>query len=320
MTRFLALLRSPIVRWAFLAVALAFTGWFVWANRESIVTALTGMNPWYLAAAVLTSVLYVVFMMESWRRVVIDLGNPLGFRSAVPLFGISQLGKYIPGGVWNIAAAAQLGANYGIARRHSVAAMTIALLVSLASGVSVGALGFLISPAEFFGAWGWVLWAGVPLLVVLIPPVTNALIALAWRLLRLEPLETAITTRGIAAVTAWCLAGWLAVGLSVALLAMSTGAEPSLLLVARATAGYALAWVAGFVIVIAPAGAGVREVVLAASLMGTIPEGAVVAIVLISRLILTVADLALAGVGAIDARMLRNRSTRQDSSRTIHDT
>ena len=85
------------------------------------------------------------------------------------------------------------------------------------------------------------------------------------------------------------------------------GAPATWLTLAQCIGGYALAWVVGFLIVVAPAGAGVRELVLAACLVGTVDEGAVVAIVLISRLLLTGVDLSLAGVGAIDARLVKAR-------------
>ena len=58
------------------------------------------------------------------------------------------------------------------------------------------------------------------------------------------------------------------------------------------TGGYALAWTVGFVVVIAPAGAGAREVALAAVLA---PVAAVrrlgPVVVLLSRVLFTVVDL-----------------------------
>ncbi|GAA2984288.1 uncharacterized membrane protein YbhN (UPF0104 family) [Microbacterium terrae] len=310
MKRLLAVLRSPAVRWTFLAIAGASIVWFIYTNAADIGEALGRLSPWMLVAAGLASVVYVLMTLEAWRHVLRDLGARLTFRSAIPLFGVSQLGKYIPGGVWNIAAAAELGTAHGIPRRHSVAAMSLALLVSIISGTAVGALGFLVSPAPLFAQWGWVLWVGIPLLVLLVPPVMNRLIAFAWRLARLEPLETAVSTRGVALVTGWSVLAWIVAGGSVAILAIGMGAPATWLTLAQCVGGYALAWVAGFLFVIAPAGVGVREVVLAACLAGTVDQGAVAAIVLLSRLLLTAVDLGLAGIGAIDTRIVARREGR----------
>lgn len=310
MKRLLSAVRSPAVRWAFLGIAIAFIIWFVWKNADAIGGALLEMDARIVAVAALVSVLYVLATLEAWRHVLRDLGHRVSFRGALPLFGVSQLGKYIPGGVWNIAAAAELGAAHRIPRRHSVAAMTIALLVSIVSGAAVGALGFLFSPAPLFAEWGWVLWIAVPLLVLLVPPIMNRVIALAWRLARLEPLDTTVSSAGIGLVTGWSVVGWLLAGGQVALLAIALGAPLSWLTLAQCVGGYALAWVAGFLVVITPAGAGIRELVLAACLLGTVDQGAIVAIVLLSRVLLTVVDLVLAAVGAIDVKIVERRERR----------
>jgi uncharacterized membrane protein YbhN (UPF0104 family) len=69
---------------------------------------------------------------------------------------------------------------------------------------------------------------------------------------------------------------------------------------ALAVGGYALAWVVGFLVVVAPAGLGAREVVLAAVLAGQLDRGSVIAVVLLSRIATTVVDVA-AGLGGLAA-------------------
>ncbi|GAA4769327.1 lysylphosphatidylglycerol synthase domain-containing protein [Microbacterium gilvum] len=305
MKRLAAALRSPAVKVVFLVVALGFAAWFVASNWGQIVAALAGMPPWTIAVSAAASIAYVVLTLLAWRAVLADLGHPLAPRPSLALFGVSQLGKYIPGGVWNIAAAADLGRAHLIPARRSVAAMSVAVLISLVSGVVVGAIGFLVAPTPALAEWAWVMWAGLPLLVLLLPPVMNRLLALLWRVLRLAPLDTAFTSRGIGIATGWSLLAWVAAGLSVAALAVGLGAPPSLSTIVQGTGGYALAWVAGFVVVFAPAGAGVRELVLAAALGGTLPSVAIVALVLASRVVLTAVDLVVAGAGVAAARRER---------------
>jgi uncharacterized membrane protein YbhN (UPF0104 family) len=64
-----------------------------------------------------------------------------------------------------------------------------------------------------------------------------------------------------------------------------------------ATGGYALAWTVGFLVFFIPAGIGVREVVLGAVLSGYLAQGSVLAVILLSRVFLTTADLGW-GIGA----------------------
>ena len=65
-----------------------------------------------------------------------------------------------------------------------------------------------------------------------------------------------------------------------------------------ATGGYALAWTVGFLFVIAPAGAGVRELALVAALAPVVDRPAALAVALLSRVLMTLGDLVLGAGGA----------------------
>lgn len=74
--------------------------------------------------------------------------------------------------------------------------------------------------------------------------------------------------------------------------------------------GYAMAWSVGFLVIFVPAGAGVREVILAVVLGGSLAAGEVLVVVILSRLVLTIADVALGLLGLVlGRRMRRRRST-----------
>jgi hypothetical protein len=69
---------------------------------------------------------------------------------------------------------------------------------------------------------------------------------------------------------------------------------------------FALAWVAGFLIIIAPAGAGVREAALVLGFAAVLPAGAVLTVAVLSRVLFVLADLLLAAVLVL-ARWIRTR-------------
>jgi len=85
-------------------------------------------------------------------------------------------------------------------------------------------------------------------------------------------------------------------------LAVGLGAPADAGTLALAVGGYALAWAVGFVVVVAPAGAGARELVLAAFLSRVLDSGSIVVAVLLSRVLFTCLDLGLAGLAAIAVR------------------
>lgn len=308
--RTLGVLRSPWVRWGFLVVAVALAAYAVLAVRHELADAAASLTGARVALALLLSLVFVGCTFLAWRAVLADLGSRVALAPALSVFGIGQLGKYVPGGVWNVVAAAEIGADHGIHRRRSVTAMAVATLVGVVSGAVVGLVALPFLAAGALGPWGRALWT-LPLAgVVLAPPVLNRLVAAALRLARRPGLEHPLGWRGLGAGAAWSVVGWVCAGLQVWVLAVGLGMPTSARTLALAVGGYALAWVVGFLVVVVPAGAGARELVLLAVLAGTLPHAAVLLVVLTSRVLVTVVDLLMAAAGALAARRVRAGAAR----------
>jgi uncharacterized membrane protein YbhN (UPF0104 family) len=118
-----------------------------------------------------------------------------------------------------------------------------------------------------------------------------------FRLARRPPLERDLTGRTIATATARGVVAWTIAGLHVWLLAVRLGA-PAGQTFLLATGGFAFAWSVGFIFVLAPAGAGVRELILIAALTPVLDPGKATAVAVASRLVTIVADLVAAGIAA----------------------
>jgi len=307
--RLLAALRSPAVRWGFLVAALGGAVWTVVEYRHDLAAAAGELSPGRLLVALAVSAAYIACTFVAWRRVLADLGSRLPLGAAAGVFGVSQVGKYVPGGVWNVVAAAELGAAHHVPRQRSLAAMAVSVLIAVVSGCAVGATSLPFLATDSLGPWRAVLWAAPLVLVLLVPAVLNRVVDVVFRLARRPPLEHPLTWRGLGVATAWSVAGWLLAGLQVWLLVTALGVPATPRTVALSVGGYAAAWVVGFLAVLAPAGAGVREVVLAAVLgagaAGALPTHAAALTVLVSRVLLTVVDLAFAAAGAAVARRSR---------------
>lgn len=277
----------------FLLVALAFGVWAVVSQWESIVEAVSLVNPWVFFIAVPLSVLYVIGTFLAWRELLRAQQPSLQLRDAARVFFVSQLGKYLPGGIWNIVAAAELGKDHAISRLHSVIVMLQSTLISIATGLILGTVGILIGPPELRETTWWVVLA-LPLFVVaLLPPVVNRLTAFALRKMRRGHLEVTATWRSIGIAAAWSTVAWLLAGAQVWLLGIGLGLEATVATLGLCVLAYALAWTVGFLVVVAPAGLGVREGVLGLLLAGQLTGGATVALVLLSRVLFTIADILL---------------------------
>ena len=239
----------------------------------------------------------------AWRAILADLGSPLPARSAFGIFFLAQLGKYIPGSLWPVLAQMELGKAHGVPRKRSGVALllTMAMGLTAAGLVAAATLPFVAS----LSAYRWVLVVPAVGLVVLHPAVFRWVTTRALRLVGRGPLEGSLSGRGVAVALAWSIAQWLGYGAAVWLVARELPGSPDGLFL-LATGAYALAWSAGFLFVVAPAGAGVREGGIVLLLTPSFGAGPALGIALVARLLATVGDLVW-GVGAVVTRGTRGQ-------------
>lgn len=253
------------------------------------------LSPGLVAAAGLAVLLSLTFSLLSWRSTLAGLGSPLPVAVAAKIYFVGQLGKYVPGSVWPVVAQMELGARHGLPR----AAVGTASLLTMAVAVPVAlVLGLLAGPAlvSADASAYLLLFLVLPVAVVLLsPPVLNPLLGRALKLVRRGPLPQPLTGPVIVRVAVFAGAAHVLLGLQAWLLARDLGADGADVL-PLAIGAFSLASVAGLLAVPVPAGAGVREAVLVVALAPVLPLGQALLLALVSRLLLTAGDLAVAGV------------------------
>jgi glycosyltransferase 2 family protein len=234
-------------------------------------------------------------MMLSWRALLADLGSPLPLRASARILFVAQLGKYVPGSVWAMAAQVELARGHEVPRRRSASATVVAMLVTLATGLLVAAVALPLSSGAAARHYWWALALAPPALIALYPPVMGWALDRALRLARRPPLERRISGGGVLRAAAWSLAGWAFFSLhSWLLVAGVTGKGVSVLPIAAGA--YALAWSVGFILIPFPGGVGPRELALIAALAPVMPRGSAIVVAIVSRLVMTVGDLVWAAV------------------------
>ncbi len=241
--------------------------------------------------------------MLSWRALLADEGHPLPARDAGRIFLVGQLGKYLPGSVWSVVVQVELGTRSGVPRSRTFTASLCWIGLTVSSALTVGVIG-LPALAASGSSYTWVLLALLPVaLLCSVPPVLTRLVDLLLRLLRRPPLPGPLSWRGVGRAFGWLLVTWVFYGLHLWLLAEALGAHGwgGYL---RCLGGFALAMGAGLVIVVAPSGAGVREVVIVSALAGVMTSGAALGVAVVSRMAFIVTDVLLAGAAAWSARRL----------------
>jgi uncharacterized membrane protein YbhN (UPF0104 family) len=249
----------------------------------------------------------------SWRAVLAGLGARLPIRAATRIFFVGQIGKYIPGSVWPVLAQMELSRDYGVSRPRSGAASLIVLTLAVPCGGLAAAVTLPFVSRDALTHYWWAFAAVLVFMIVLAPPVLSRLLGFAFRLLRRPPLTDPLTTRAVLSGAGWLLVSFGCYGVATFLLARDLApAVGGPRLLALSVGAYALAWTAGFLVLVVPAGAGVREGVLLLALAPALTHEAALVLAVVARLLATVADLVWAGIGV--ALRPRGAQSRQGES------
>lgn len=292
---------SPWLRGGLAALAVAF-GVYGLVEQHAEAGAALHRLAWYaVAGAVAAAAAGLCCMMLAWRTLLADLGSPLPPRVAARVMFVGQLGKYVPGAVWAVAAQVELARDRGVPRRRTASATVVAMAVTLATGLITAAVALPLTSAQAARHYWWVLACAPLLLIALYPPLLGAALDRALRLARRPPLERRISLPGLARGAGWSFLGWAFYSVHAWLLAGDVSGRGIGVLPLSAGA-YALAWSAGFLIVFFPGGLGPRELALVAALAPVMPRGSALLVAVVSRLVMTVADLGWAGAGFLLGR------------------
>jgi uncharacterized membrane protein YbhN (UPF0104 family) len=289
-----------LLRPVFVLVAVVLGGLAVGSRRVEIAGALGQLHPPVVVLAAVCVLLGTICALLAWRALLADLGSPLPVGAAGRVFFLAQLGKYLPGSVWPLLAQVELGREYHVPARRSAVVGMMSVALSLAAGLVCAAVTLPLVSTEVTRHYGWALLL-VPLLLAAVHPrLLNPVLSRTFRLVRRQPPEP-LTLRGVGRSLGWSMMSWFWYALQVWLIIHDLGAT-GWRAVPLAVGAFAFAWCVGFLVVFAPAGAGVREAVLTLALAPALAAGPALVVALVSRALMTVADLVLAGLAVLAAR------------------
>lgn len=304
--------KRPLViagRVLFLGAALGILFWRLAADAGGALDAVWQIGLPAVLGAFLSAAAGLGASGLAWRSLLRGVGAPLELHGAVRVFFTGQIGKYIPGAVWAYVAHAKLGREHGVPASSTTAASVLFVTAHTATGAVVAGLVLPFASGAVFDRFGWVALLAPLLLACLHPRLVLPVLRWLHRVLGRGSAPERVCGLAIMRALGWLTVTWIGYGLSMLLLlAPVTRSDTEALLAPMALApialgGFALAWTVGFlaagVLVVTPAGIGVREVVLLMVLAPVLSGGAAAAVVLLSRVVHTLADggWALVGMG-----------------------
>lgn len=243
-----------------------------------------------LALSIIAWVSIIFLGATIWKLILAGLGHNFSWQNCLGIYGFSQLGKYLPGNFGHIAGRVVLAKRVGIPVTVTAQAMILEVAWSVGVASSFALCGFLLGKDMEVSKWLllfiavgalFVPWAGV----VLSNRFFSGLIS---RLTGVSRLSSPGLYRMFVSCIFYILT-FITVGLLLDFHAsiFFGSAESHVLL---ATVFFAWSWIAGYITPGAPAGLGVREAVLVATLTPLYGAGVAVGITVSLRLITTLGD------------------------------
>jgi Lysylphosphatidylglycerol synthase TM region len=289
--RWLALVALLLVAGRMFARQLAATDW----ARLTI-----GWN--WLVVALAVNLLYVLLYARLWEDLAQFAGMRLSAREAWGIYLYAIPGKYLPLRVAGLGyrwlAYRQRG---GWSAQRVAGALYLETALVLASGGGVVAV---LSPfvdwrALRISAAVWIACGGLLLGVLLLP---RLLTFLAHRCSTLEWAREFGSTLSAAEYLRLFMrysCAWLVAGLALTLTIKAFAGSPAEATIIRATWSYAVAGLAGMLVIVAPAGIGVRDGMLTLALSTIVPPGLAAIIAIAARVLNLTAEMICAVAGGL---------------------
>ncbi len=229
-----------------------------------------------------------------WKLILRGLGERISTPRGLAIITVTQLGKYIPGKVWFALGRIGMAAREGIPKTKGLVSILIETGFSLLAAVLLFAVTVLFLPRGSVPAPVYWLFALAPLcLVVVYPPVLNRVLAFLLRRLKRPVFELRLSyPRLLLILLVYCL-DWFFHGLGNYALLSSfypLGLEALPVIVG----GYAVAWILGFLAVVAPAGLGVREGIYTVVARTVMPAPMAIAASFLTRVWTTIGEVVMA--------------------------
>ena len=277
-----------------------------------------------LASGIIVVATYLL-LVEAWRSTLRAWGDHLPYRTASRIWFVSNLGKYLPGKVWQIAAMGAMAQQSGVSASAAIGSALVVNLVSIIAGVAVivatagkrvalavGSQTSTVSESTSVLIAIAVVVVGIGALA-LTPVIVPRLANLAARITGKNLGVPSVPARAIWIAAASTAASWIFYGVAFALFAK--GITPRAAgNAASYIAVYTGSYLAGYLALFVPGGVGVREAALVIAMprfeLASTADATIIAIT--SRLWLMVLEI-LPGLLLMRRTDRDQRQLRQDN-------
>jgi hypothetical protein len=275
-------------------LALGFVAWTLWDLTRHWDGRMPALSWGLVVLSALPLGIGVMIQAFAWRVLLERMtGSAVPLRPAVVLHVDSMLARYTPGKV-GLPLVRMAGAeSIGVKARTVAVSIVLEMLSFTALGglmgfglLAVSSTGDTTRRLDSLGNWSWPFLIGFAVVTLLLVTIDRRRIpAKLLSALKIDGSGTLVPP----ALPLYHVAYWATWALHGYLITLSVGAPAA---VAFASSGlYVLAVVIGFLAMVAPAGAGVREAVISLGVAPAVGASATLAVILVSRVTTILAEV-----------------------------
>ncbi len=214
----------------------------------------------YVALSGAVFLLAHAILVQTWRSVLSCWGEHLTFWSAARVWSVSNLGRYVPGKVWQIGAMGAMARELNVSPVAAAGSALLGTLVNILAGFAVALISgraLLSHASSGIGATRIIVLVAAGGVLLLAPMLVPRITRLVARVLK-RPVEVSLPARAVVYSLAGNIIAWLVYGAAFhvfvfGMLGAAAGGYQAYL------AAYTISYLVGYIFLFAPAGVGFRE-------------------------------------------------------------
>lgn len=283
------------VKCLYLILVFIFLGRFLWDNYDTYKVLDITIEWKIFSVAMVFNFIYKVFLASLWHYITVLNHCNIGYLDAIIAYFCSILGKYIPGKVF------MLAARVSVYEKRDIPVSKVAISFLLENICTLFGAAFLFIISLFFFSNSLLInyrWSAglliILFLIVINPGIMNCFLGIIGKLLK-KRYHVFISYQQMLKVVLLFILNWIILGIGFYMLICSIyPIEVSLFLYTSGVFGLSI--IIGILAIFAPSGMGIREGILIVGLSVIMPQEYAVIISVVSRLWMTISELAIIGI------------------------
>ena len=288
-----------IFKWLWLVLVLAAAGYYFYRNWEQVINLISQISAWRIVLSLVLLIIGKMFLVLLVQYSVNSEGWHPKYIETLGIYGLSSLGKYIPGGIWQFVGRFGVYKVNGLSGKASTRAMILENIWLLGSAVAIGVIGVFLTRFDLIA--GLLNLPNHQWLAILFTVLALGLWIVVLKIVhKTMRRHTAENIPSIFVVAGVGLLLWTFIGGSFFVMFHDFPFSAAPLFIG----GYAVSWAVGYIAVFAPGGLGVREAALAFVFSNIASVEMIAVYAAMNRIIWVIAEVLFGFVGMVQKQRL----------------